>query len=403
MAYETTPEIRTRLRRERRARGWDIPRMAHELREASDYPPKMPSERSITRYVERWEGGQVIRITERYRILYTRALSMSQEELFEDGPKQQPIPAPAEGDIEAIRMMLTAIMVADRRFGGRRIHQQANDYLTDVVEPMLRSNAAEAPKRRLFSLATEFTLRVSAMHLDTDQLDQALSLLGRASSMAAESADITLTAWVLSRRGEHEMHQAMLTSRPNRRVTFIKQALAYTEGAAGVARAAPPLGRAFLTTKHALAWSLTGDRAQTQRVLGTVRAAYERVGTVEEPGWMGAYGYGHLLHEEARCYVNLGMGRQAIQAAQECLALRTDARPRAFTLGVLAIGHAQVLDVEAACATARQLVDLAPHISSRRVCIRIDEVLDALRPYDDTPAVSELREAAEPVLQGCGL
>ncbi|TDE26521.1 hypothetical protein [Actinomadura sp. 6K520] len=403
MAYETTPEIRARLRRERRARGWDIPRMAHELREASEYPHKMPTERSIIRYVERWEDGQVRRITERYRILYAQALSMSQEELFGDGPQLPPSPGPTEGDVEAIRMMLTALMAADRRFGGHRIRRQANDYLTDVVEPMLRGQAPDALKRRLFGLATEFTLRVSAMHLDADQLDRAMSLLGRASSMAAESADTTLTAWVLSRRGEHEMHQAALTARPNRRATFIQQALAYTEGAAGVARSAPPLGRAFLTTKHALAWSLTGDRARTQRVLGTIWAAYERSGSAEEPDWMDAYGYGHLRHEEARCYVNLGMGRQAVQAAEECLTVRTAARPRAFTLGVLAIGHAQALEVEAACAAGHQLVDLAPKVSSRRVCIRIGEVLDVLTPYEDTPAVTELREAAEPVLQGCGL
>ncbi|MFI0409064.1 hypothetical protein [Actinomadura sp. 3N508] len=403
MAYETTPEIRARLRHERRARGWDIPRMAHELRECSDYPHKMPSERSLTRYVERWEDGQVRRITERYRILYARALSMSQEELFEDSPQQQPIPAPTQGDVEAIRMMLNALMAADRRFGGRRIRQQADNYLTDVVEPMLRGRAPEPLKRQMFGVATEFTLRVAAMYLDTDQLDQALGLLGRASSMAAESADITLTAWVLSRRGEHEMHQAALTPRPERRANYVRQALAYTEGAAGVARAAPPLSRAFLTTKHALAWSLTGDRARTQRVLGTVWTAYEHAGDAPEPEWMGAYEYGHLRHEEARCYANLGMGHQAVHAAEQALTARTAARPRAFTLGVLAIGHAQTLQVEAACETAHELIDLASQISSRRVCIRLGEVLDALAPYEDNRPVVELREAAEPVLQGCGL
>ncbi|TYB47805.1 transcriptional regulator [Actinomadura chibensis] len=403
MAYETTPEIRAGLRHERRARGWDIPRMAHELREASDYPHKMPSERSLTRYIERWEDGQVRRITERYRILYARALSMSQEELFEDDPQEPPISVPTQGDVEAIRMMLNALMAADRRFGGRRIRRQADDYLSDVIEPMLRGRAPEALRRQMFGLATEFTLRVAAMHLDTDQLDQALGLLGRASSMAAESADITLTAWVLSRRGEHELHRAALTRRPERRATFVRQALAYTEGAVGVARAAPPLSRAFLMTKHALAWSLTGDRARTQRVLGNVWTAYEQADGDQEPEWMGAYEYGHLRHEEARCYVNLGMGRQAVKAAEQALAARTAARPRAFTLGVLAIGHAQTLEVEAACATAHQMLDLASHISSRRVCIRLGEVLDTLNPYENNRAVGELMKAAEPVLQGCGI
>lgn len=402
MAYATTPEVRARLRQERKARGWDIEEMAAQLRNAAKQPHKMPSVSSLRRNVERWESGEVVRITERYRILYARALRMREDELFGYGGEETPVPAPNEGDVAAIRSMLTALVTSDRQFGGPRIRQQAVDYLTTVIEPRLRGRAPDKLRQHLFSLSTEFTMRVSAMHLDTDQPEQALALLGRAASMAHESRDLTLTSWVLSRRGEHEMHQAALAGhRTEQRRTHLDQALAYTEGAAGIARAAPPLGRAFLTSKHALAWSLTGDRAQTQRVLGRVREAYEKAGQVEEPAWMGAYNWGHLRHEEGRCYVNLGMGRQAVQAAQESLTMRTDLRPRAFSLGILAIGHAQANELEAACGTTRELISLAERISSRRVRIRLVEVLDALKPYEPDRRVSEIREAARPILQGC--
>ncbi|WP_173390803.1 hypothetical protein [Actinomadura litoris] len=89
--------------------------------------------------------------------------------------------------------------------------------------------------------------------------------------------------------------------------------------------------------------------------------------------------------------------------AEQALTARTAARPRAFTFGVLAIRHAQTLEAEAACAAGHQLLDLAAQISSRRVCIRLGEVLDALSPYESNRAVAELREEAEPVLRGCGL
>ncbi|TDD38152.1 hypothetical protein E1287_06275 [Actinomadura sp. KC06] len=69
---------------------------------------------------------------------------MSQEELFEDSPHQSPIPGPSDGEVEAIRLMLNALMAADRRFGGRRIRRQAYSYLTDVIEPILRGYAPEA-------------------------------------------------------------------------------------------------------------------------------------------------------------------------------------------------------------------------------------------------------------------
>ncbi|MFV2178739.1 hypothetical protein ACFHW2_40365 [Actinomadura sp. LOL_016] len=375
--------------------------MAQELRDAADHPHKMPSARSLRRYIERWEAGDVVRITERYRILYARALNMSEDELFQDGPQTPPPPNPGEGDVEAIRGMLTALMTSDRQFGGTRIRQQATDYLTDVIEPRLHGHAPEALRRRLFAVSTEFTLRVSAMNLDTDRLDASLMLLGRAASMANESQDASLTAWVLSRRGEHEMHKAALADRPAQRASLVQQALAYTEGAVGVARTAPPLSRAFLTTKAALAWSLTGDRAGTQHMLGNVWDAYGQAGAKDEPAWMGAYGLGHLRHEEARCYVNLGMGRQAVRSAEASLPVRTDLRPRAFSLGVLAIAHAQALEVDQACARGHELLTLASQISSRRICVRVTEVLAALEAHQAQPEVRELYEAAQPVLAGC--
>ncbi|MGI5206241.1 hypothetical protein ACQEU6_32295 [Spirillospora sp. CA-108201] len=401
MPYETTPQVRARLRRERRTRGWDIPRMAQELRDAADYPHKMPSVRSLRRYIERWEKGDVVRVTERYRILYTRAFGMSDDALFEDGPEPPPAPKTNEGDVEAIRGMLAALMTSDRQFGGTRVRQQATDYLTDVIEPRLRGHASDPLRRRLFAVSTEFTLRVAAMNLDADRLAASLTLLGRAASMANESGDPSLTAWVLSRRGEHEMHQAALARRPTQKSGYVEQALAYTEGAAGIARAVPPLGRAFLTTKAALAWSLTGDRARTQRVLGDVWDAYQQAGTTTEPNWISAYGIGHLRHEEARCYINLGMGRHAVRSAEQSLVIRTEPRPRAFTLGVLAIAHAQSLDIEQACARGHEFLALAAQISSRRVCLRVTEVLAALQPHQGQPAVTELYEAARPVLARC--
>lgn len=401
MAYETTPRVRARMRRERRALGWDIPRMAQELRNAADHPHKMPSVRSLRRYIERWEQGDVVRITERYRLLYARALNMGEDELFQGGPEEPTARRPSVGDVEAIRGMLTALMTSDRQFGGARIRRQATDYLTDVIEPRLHGHAPDALRRQLFAISTEFAMRVSAMNLDTDRLDASLMLLGRAASMANESGDASLTAWVLSRRGEHEMHRAALATNPAQRADHLQQALAFTEGAVGVARTTPPLGRAFLTTKSALASSLTGDRARTQRILGNAWDTYQQAGAAEEPSWTGAYGWGHLRHEEARCYVNLGMGRDAVRSAEESLPVRADPRPRAFTLGILSIAHAQSLDIEQACVRGHDMLTLASQISSRRVCLRVTEMLTALAAHQGHPAVAELREAARPVLADC--
>ncbi|MFC4912608.1 hypothetical protein [Actinomadura gamaensis] len=374
--------------------------MAMELRDAAEHPHKMPSIASLQRNIERWESGDVQRISERYRILYGRALNMPEDELFDTSPVDPPPPDAYESDIEAIRAMLTALMTSDRQFGGRQLRRQATDYLSTVIEPRLHANSPAALRRRMFEISTEFTMRVAAMHLDSDQADQALALLGRAASMANESQDMSLTAWVLARRGEHELHQASLATRPAQRSVYIDQALAYTEGAVGVARAAPPMARAFLTTKSALAWSMTGQRAKTEQHLGAVWTSFDAHGTATEPPWVGSYGWGHLQHEAARCYANLGMGPQAVRAATQALTVRTAGRPRAFSLGILAIAHAQALEIEEACRVGHQFVDLAAQIASRRIVVRVGEVLQALKPYQDRPEVVELREAVEPLLAG---
>jgi hypothetical protein len=69
---------------------------------------------------------------------------------------------------------------------------------------------------------------------------------------------------------------------------------------------------------------------------------------------MSAYGLGHVRHDEGRCHANLGIGDRA-QAAQQAMDIRgrgRHARPRAFSLGILAVGHAQAGNVEGACASA---------------------------------------------------
>ncbi len=301
-------------------------------------------------------------------------------------------PTVAMADVGVIRDMLRVLTASDRQCGGAHARQYATDYLGNLVLPRLRAHGDERVVRELFAVSTEFALRVASMHLDAGDARMSRRLLGTAASLAQETDDVTLTAWVLARRGEQEIHQQN-TGR----------ALAYTGGAAAMARHAAPGARAFILTKHALALSMTGERKETQRVLGEVWDAYDKLGSAAEPEWMGVYGWGHLRHEEGRCYYWLGMGQQAARAAEESMQVSSRdrfARPRAFSLGVQAIGHAQARDVDKACAVGQELVAVASQLASDRVRLRLLEVFHALRPYRKEAAVQELDEAARPVLHG---
>jgi hypothetical protein len=168
---------------------------------------------------------------------------------------------------------------------------------------------------------------------------------------------------------------------------------------------APPSARAFILTKHALALSSAGDATATREVLGAAGDAFNRAGSADEPTWMSIYGWGHLRHDEGRCYANLGLGAQAADAAEDSMHARSRdryPRPHAFSLGIQAIGQAQANRVDQACASGHQLVAMAARLDSHRVRARLAQLLQALGDHATEPPVQDVREAARPVLAGSG-
>jgi Helix-turn-helix domain len=294
------------------------------------------------------------------------------------------------GDVRAIRSMLDALTASDRLFGSVRLRPFATGYLAEVVLPRLNTAGAGLVSHDMFAVATEFLLRVAAMHLDAGQMRSCRSLLRVAGSVADETDDLCLTAWVLARRGELEVYD----HKPDR-------AVAYAAAAAAMAAHAPPAARAFILTKHALALSAMGDAAVTRETLGDATEVFSRAGSADEPRWMNAYGWGHLRHDEGRCYINLGLGTQAVDAADESMQIRSRdryPRPHAFSLGIQAIGHAQGDNVDQACDSGHQLLAVAAGLDSQRIRTRLAELLRALADHSSEPAVRDLRDAARPIL-----
>ncbi len=77
------------LRQQRQTRGWAVPEMARQLREAAQAVGDMlPSSPTLIR---RWERGAGV--SERYRLHYCRVLGIAFDQFGTDWPCQQ---APAE-------------------------------------------------------------------------------------------------------------------------------------------------------------------------------------------------------------------------------------------------------------------------------------------------------------------
>jgi tetratricopeptide (TPR) repeat protein len=73
------------LREWRRARGWDVPKMARQLRQASNEP--IAAHEGLVRMIRAWERGEH-QLSGRYELLYAAALGVSPQELHH-GPRHQ--------------------------------------------------------------------------------------------------------------------------------------------------------------------------------------------------------------------------------------------------------------------------------------------------------------------------
>jgi hypothetical protein len=103
----------TELRRARRARGWDVARLAVELRRAGGRQVTATTE-SLTRMIRDWEKG-TYEPSERYQLLLARVLATES-----DPPMDQPSAAVRADDAAiAIRTTSAHIVALDTRFGAR--------------------------------------------------------------------------------------------------------------------------------------------------------------------------------------------------------------------------------------------------------------------------------------------
>jgi len=304
---------------------------------------------------------------------------------------QQPL---TDADVPVIRAMLSALTATDHQFGGGHARRAATAFLTDVIEPRLAARGPQSVRLELLRAASEFGIRVAWMHLDVADDAAARRSANLAFQWGQESGDLSCSGWVMSMCALLE--------------TWIgepRRALAYARAAVGLTQDSPPLVRAFTYGKLARAHALAGERAETDRVLGQARDAFDASAdtdvtlvpeTVRE-----SYSLAYLLDEEAHCYRDIGDGRRTLERSELSLELRGNdrfARNRAFAMSNQALAYVQLGEVEQACATADSLLALSASLASRRVESRVGTVLKALARHRDVPAVAELHERRTQVL-----
>jgi hypothetical protein len=115
----------------------------------------------------------------------------------------------------------------------------------------------------------------------------------------------------------------------------------------------------------------------------------------DRPDWAGFFSPAHLAGSHLRCLRDLGQPAKALGFAEAALDLPVhNVRTRALHTALIASVHADLGNLDQACATGHEAITLTTQLRSRRAVRRITDITRRLANHHDNPAVKELTDHA---------
>ncbi|MGW0192625.1 hypothetical protein [Nonomuraea sp. NPDC003201] len=360
-----------RIRTERKARRWDVHTMARRLRDAAGEDRcDLPDHEGLVRSIRRWESGKIALLSERYRLLFSQALGMSEEALFSEKievPMPRP-PADAHHDLSA----MSSFRGADRRVGGGHLYATVLKYLERDVAPRLFSTADGATA---FVAAAAFTEMAGWMAHDAGQDEAAERHFRRAHDLVQVGEDSHLEAHILgslSHLAHHFGHASDAVRHAYRGTTVLADA-----------QTQAPALKARLLVMAAHGFASMGNSAECGTLLLQAEKALDRSPGDNRSPWAGPFDEGALALGAARCMLALGQFREARKQADIAVALRPGDRTRSRALAQLV--QASVLIAEGdhagACRVAMTVADDTRSLSSLVVTRHLANLRASLEAY----------------------
>jgi tetratricopeptide (TPR) repeat protein len=299
------------LRAWRRARGWDAPEMARRLRAAArESGQPAASHAGLVRMVYAWERGAHA-LTERYALLYSRALGTGPDELArgplpspagagpaspvfpreDDGPHRAGATGAGFDDDEIAALELARQAEASDVGNGalERLELAVDDLATaypatapaDLLARvrvhlgyagrLLNARATLAQHRRLLVTGGWLSLLAATCLIDLHKEGAAAAHLRAAAQLAGETGHGEMAAWCL----ETQAWQ-LLTAGDYRQAVELSQA---------AQRVAPRDGSAFIqaTAQEGRAWARLGAAAESRAALSRVERLVSPLGMPDRP------------------------------------------------------------------------------------------------------------------------
>ncbi|GHH68955.1 hypothetical protein GCM10018793_00570 [Streptomyces sulfonofaciens] len=289
-------------------------------------------------------------------------------------------------DVAALRAMTQALVDLDHQYGSGQVRPVVVHYLNSVVSGLLAGSYREAVGRELFAAAARLTELAGYMAVDTGQPGLAQRYYIQALRLSQAAGDRGYGGYVLAASMSH------LAAQLGNPREIAQLARAAQEGTRG---RVTPRAEAMFHAAEARGHALLGDVRQAQEVAGRALAAMERASGEEDsgddPAWIAHFDEAYLADELAHCHRDLGQAEGAARRAQEALAGLPASRARRRAIGYVLLATAQVQqrEVEQACHTGLQAVELLGSLRSNRGVEYLEDLQERLEPYRDEPVVRE--------------
>ncbi|MEV7009786.1 hypothetical protein [Streptosporangium sp. NPDC051022] len=285
-------------------------------------------------------------------------------------------------DIAAIKEVTRSFGELDNRFGGGRVRSAVVKYLDTAVAPLLGEGSyAEATGRALASAAAELTRLAGWMAYDLEQHGLAQRYLIQALRLARGAGDHGLGGEILAGMS----HQAVYIGQPAHALDLARAAQLSARRAGVFAL----LAEAHVVEAHAHA--LLEDRAACADSLHEAELAFDRRGNGDEPDWIAYFDEAYLSARIAHCFRDLGDGAGTVRHARRSLEMDGRyVRGRVFNLALLSAGLLEHGELEHACTTAAEALELAAGLQSVRTRSYVTDLRRRFAPFAAETPVAEL-------------
>ncbi|MEU3949447.1 transcriptional regulator [Streptomyces sp. NPDC029526] len=293
-------------------------------------------------------------------------------------------PRVGRSDVGAVRSMTQALVDLDHQYGSGHVRPVVVHYLNSVVSGLLTGSYREAVGRELFAAVARLTELAGYMAVDTGQPGLAQRYYIQALRLAQAAGDRGYGGYVLAASMSH------LAAQLGNPREIAQLARAAQEGARG--RATPRAESMFHAAEargHALMGDVRAAETSAGRAMSALEAADPAAG--DDPPWIRHFDEAYLADELAHCHRDLGQARAAERCARAALAGHPESRARRRAIGhvLLATAQVQQREIDAACSTGLQAVELLEGLRSDRGAEYLEDLRQRLEPYRDEPAVRE--------------